>query len=96
MILHTVNKSPQAHRALASCLQFLSPGDAVVLLEDGVYAATSGVENGLDQIEGNVYALQADAEARGLSARIQDSVTLISYNQFVDLCTEFDTVKNWS
>ena len=70
MILHTVNKSPQSHRALASCLQFLNAGEAIVLLEDGVYAGMSGVDHGLGKLDGNVYALTADVEARGLSTRM--------------------------
>jgi tRNA 2-thiouridine synthesizing protein B len=37
--LHTVNKSPFSSEALASCLRVVRPGDAILLMEDGVYCA---------------------------------------------------------
>ncbi len=37
--LHTVNKSAFGSDALASCLRVSRPGDAILLLEDGVYNA---------------------------------------------------------
>ena len=39
-MLHTVNKSPFEHNGLATCLRYARPGSAVLLIEDGVYAAT--------------------------------------------------------
>ena len=41
-ILHTVNKTPFERNSLESCLKFASPGAAVLLIEDGVYAALAG------------------------------------------------------
>lgn len=96
MILHTVNKSPLQHGALGSCLQFIGNDDALVLLEDGVYAAITGVDCGLERLSCKVYAVAADVEARGLGPRLYDGVTVISYEAFVDLCTGFNSVKNWS
>lgn len=96
MILHTVNKSPLHHRALGSCLQFFSAGDALVLLEDGVYAGITGVDCGLDQFSGDVFAIAADVEARGLASRMSEHLKLISYGDFVELCTDFGSIKNWS
>lgn len=37
--LHTVNKSAFSSDALAACLRVARPGDAILLLEDGVYNA---------------------------------------------------------
>lgn len=37
--LHTVNKSAFGSDALASCRRVARPGDAILLLEDGVYNA---------------------------------------------------------
>ncbi|MDO8270713.1 MAG: sulfurtransferase complex subunit TusB [Gammaproteobacteria bacterium] len=37
--LHTVNKSAYGSDALASCLRVARSGDAILLLEDGVYNA---------------------------------------------------------
>ncbi len=96
MILHTVNKSPLQHRALGSCLQFIGSDDGLVLLEDGVYAAITGVDCGLDRVEGPVFAIAADVSARGLQDRLDETVTVIDYGRFVELCTQFDTIKAWS
>ena len=41
-ILHTVNKSPFERNSLESCLKFATDGAAVLLIEDGIYAALSG------------------------------------------------------
>lgn len=95
MILHTVNTSPFAHSALDSCLTYLRNGDALLLLEDGVYAALADVDAGLERA-GTVYALDADVKARGLASRLADGVEIVDYEGFVDLCTQFEKVKNWS
>ena len=41
-MLHTVNKSPFENRALETCLRLARQGSAVLLIEDGVYAAAKG------------------------------------------------------
>jgi len=94
MILHTVNKSPTQHRGLATCLEFVSPGDAIVLLEDGVYAAVTAIE-GLPAGT-QVYAVRADIDARGLADRVAKSVLVIDYAGFVALCIRFSLFRNWS
>ena len=43
MILHTVNKSPQ-NPALKTCLRVAAKDSAILLIEDGVYAALEGTE----------------------------------------------------
>ena len=40
MILHTLNASP-AQQAFADCLRVVAPGDHILLLGNGVYAAMS-------------------------------------------------------
>lgn len=96
MILHTVNKSPFASSGLASCLRYVGPNDAIVLLEDGVYAGSRGVSSGLEHGDTRVYAIAADVSARGLDRRLRDGVHVIGYREFVRLCTEYEVVKNWS
>ena len=87
-MLHTVNKSPFANTALESCLRFISDGDALLLLEDGVYAAAEGttrsalVKAALKQVE--VYAMTPDIEARGIKGLIE-GVKLADYAGFVKL-----------
>lgn len=87
-MFHTVNKSPFQNSALENCLRLVRQGDAILLLEDGVYAAALGtVKSSL--IEGivkqhAVYALEADLKARGLDNIIKE-VRIATYGDFVDL-----------
>lgn len=93
-MLHTVNKSPFADTALESCLRFVSEGDAVLLLEDGVYAAAGSttrsamIESVLQHAE--VYAIAPDVEARGITGLIP-GVKLASYADFVKLLEQHNT-----
>lgn len=98
-MLHIVNKSPFQTRTLESCLRMAQPGHAVLLIEDGVYAATAG-----SQIEASVrdagakvklYALQPDMDARGVTAKALDGVTLVDYAGFVDLVAEYPATHSW-
>lgn len=98
-MLHTVNKSPTERNALDSCLLHLKKGSAVLLIEDGVYAATKGtasarkIEEAMKTVP--VYALQPDIEARGMAGRVLDGVKLVDYGGFVDLVAEHPTVQSW-
>ena len=98
-MLHTVNKSPFEHQALETCLRFARQGSAVLLIEDGVYAAARGtavskqVQEALKTV--SVYALKSDVEARGMQNRVMDGVRLVDYGGFVDLVVEHDAVQSW-
>ncbi|MCB1691785.1 MAG: sulfurtransferase complex subunit TusB [Pseudomonadales bacterium] len=88
-----MNKSPFAGSALDNCLAFLAGGDEIVLLEDGVVAATLDI---IDRCEAPIYAIEADVKARGLSARLRSTVKLIGYDEFVNLCTMHNSIRSWS
>ena len=93
MALHIVSKSPYSSSALDDCLAASAAGDAIILIEDGVYAAQLG-DNRQGQFAGKkVYCLQADAEARGISAFA--AITAIDENRWVDLCTEYNPIVSW-
>ena len=68
--LHTVNKSPFERNALQSCVGHLLPGDAVLMIEDGVVGARKGssasaiVKAALEN--GGVFVLASDLAARGM------------------------------
>ncbi|HNQ57707.1 MAG: sulfurtransferase complex subunit TusB [Burkholderiales bacterium] len=98
-MLHIVNKSPLDRNALDTCLATAQPGGALLLIEDGVYAATSGAAaaDKLKQAMGRlkVYALKPDLEARGMADRALEGVTLVDYGGFVDLVTEHATCQSW-
>lgn len=98
-MLHIVNKSPSQTRSLESCLRMAQPGSAVLLIEDGVYGATTGssseaaVRGAAAKVK--FFALKPDMEARGVTARALDGVTLVDYGGFVDLVAEHGTPNSW-
>ena len=99
-ILHTVNKSPFEKNSLDECLSHSTDGSAILLLEDGVYAAMQGtnVETALKDAMASkkVYALGPDIKLRGLSAeKVIDGVEIVDYNSFVDLTESNDKVQAW-
>lgn len=98
-MLHIINKSPLQTSTLDSCLALAQPGSALLLIEDGIYAATAGsaAEARMRQACSTlkVYALQPDMDARGVTARLIDGVTLVDYGGFVDLTVEYHTSHSW-
>jgi tRNA 2-thiouridine synthesizing protein B len=96
-MLHIVNKSHRQTRSLASCLRLAQPGDALLLIEDAVYAATAaGAESaGLRAAGLKLYALMPDLEARGMAGALADGVGTIDYGGFVDLVAEHKTCQSW-
>ncbi len=98
-MLHTVNKSPFEHGALEECLRMASKGSAVLLIEDGIYAAVRGtaiakrLEEAMKSL--SVYALGPDVQARGMQHRVMDGVRLVDYGGFVDLVVEHNVVQSW-
>ncbi|WP_226101445.1 sulfurtransferase complex subunit TusB [Dickeya oryzae] len=85
-MLHTLAHSPY-HTDLDALLRNVGADDAILLLQDGVIAALSGVpfSKRLQSSGATVYALQDDVAARGLSAQIFTTIVLIDYTQFVQL-----------
>lgn len=98
-MLHIINKSPFDTATLDSCLQMAQPGSAVLLIEDGIYAATSGsaTESRVRQACATlkVFAVQPDMDARGVTGKLIDGVTLVDYGGFVDLTLAYSTSHSW-
>ena len=98
-MLHIVNKSPFQTSTLDTCLRMAQPGNALLLIEDGIYAATVGsateerVRKACATLK--VYALQPDMDARGVATKLIDGVTLVDYAGFVDLTVEHSTSHSW-
>ncbi len=98
-MLHTVNKSPFENSCLETCLKFALQGSAVLLIEDGVYAAArdtavSGrIQEALKSVA--IYALKPDVDARGMKDRTIEGIRLVDYGGFVDLVVEHGPVQSW-
>lgn len=105
MLLHTVNKSAFDNSALGDCLAVVSPDDAVLLIENGVYGALNNSPSEFTHIENikqlsasgtRFYALQADCEARGIdSAALLATFTTTDDAGFVDLAAEASVIQSW-
>lgn len=91
MILHILTQSP-ATESFRHCLSALAKNDAVLLIQNAVYAETdkdlanAGVKN--------IYALTADRQARGLNTD-PEGIELIDYAGFVALTLEYDKTVTW-
>ncbi|GAB1232001.1 sulfurtransferase complex subunit TusB [Ferrigenium sp. UT5] len=97
-MLHIINKSPMTSVALESCLNTATGGD-ILLIEDGVYAATRGsaMEAKVLGATGKfkIHVLLPDLEARGLGDRIIDGVSPVDYAGFVDLAANNKNCQSW-
>jgi tRNA 2-thiouridine synthesizing protein B len=99
-MLHTVNKSPFERNSLDSCLRLSIKGSPILLLEDGVLAATKGTSVSekivAAQSDHPIFVLGPDLQARGLAeGDIAEGITVVDYGGFVDLVVEHGTVQSW-
>jgi tRNA 2-thiouridine synthesizing protein B len=97
-LVHTVNKSPFESSTFDICLGYAKEGSTVLLIEDGVYAATTGT-SAADKIKnasGVTFAvLGPDLQARGLEGKLADGIKVVDYEGFVNLAAESDSVQSW-
>ena len=97
-MLHTVNKSPFESNTFDTCLGLAKSGSTVLLIEDGVYAATSGT-TATDKIANangiTFCVLGPDLQARGLESKLADGIKVVDYEGFVNLAAEHDSVQSW-
>lgn len=98
-MLHIINKSPLSSRNLHSCLRFAQSGDVLLLIEDGVYAATEGSGMEPEILKAcahlRIHALKPDIEARGMTSRVLNGIHLVDYGGFVDLAAQQTTSHTW-
>ena len=93
MTLHLINKTPSESSALSDSLSAVSEGDALLLIENGVYAALPGYAALFTRLPGSVqcYLLENDAQARGLKDLNQE-FRQIDYDGFVELSCRYSKV----
>ena len=98
-MLNIVNKSPFQSTSLDACLRIAQAGQGLLLIEDAIYAATKGstaeaaIRSACSTLK--VYALQPDMDARGVTAKAIEGVTLVDYSGFVDLVAQYSTSNSW-
>jgi tRNA 2-thiouridine synthesizing protein B len=99
-LLHTVNKSPFDRNTLESAVKHAREGSAVLLIEDGIYGAIKGtaksavINNALAEI--SFYVMGPDLRARGIDEdHIIEGITVVDYDEFVDLVTEHQATQSW-
>jgi len=98
--LHTVNKSPFERSSMTTAFGHVSQGDALLMIEDGVFAArktgtfAKTIEDARARCE--VYALGPDLAARGLKTEdLAEGVKVVGYDGFVDLVASHARVCAW-
>lgn len=99
-MLHIVNKSPFEKSSLESCLRLALPGDAILLIEDAVVAATKSTsiaESLVDALQTrSIFVLAEDLAARGIDTeRLLEGIRLVDYSGFVDLVASHDVNQSW-
>lgn len=99
-VLHIVNKSPYERNSLDTCLRLACPESAILLIEDAAYAVRKGaaaaekLQSALEKHK--IYALEPDLKARGIDPQQTiDGISLVDYDGFVALATEYENLQSW-
>ncbi len=99
-MLHTVNKSPFEKSSLDTCLRLAKKGSPILLLEDGVFAATKGTSVAAKMEAAakdySICVMGPDLKARGIAEdKVIDGIKVVDYGVFVDLVVEHGTHQAW-
>ncbi len=92
MTLHLIQHADSA--SLENCLRHAGAKDAVLFLQDGIYALVSG-KNKLENFHGQLFALADDLADRGLTARCPEHVQPIAVDGFVELTESHSPCVSW-
>lgn len=95
MVLHTLNASPESP-AFNNCLAAIAPGDALLLLGDGVYCALAATPAcaAILGCGAELYLLEKDARAAGV-IDTPGNVTVTDMTGFVALTERFPRQLAW-
>ncbi|MCM5703508.1 sulfurtransferase complex subunit TusB [Larsenimonas salina] len=95
MTLHILNRSAFSSATPDDALRAAVPGDALVLVEDGVYCALDARWCASLPLDVAVYVLSEDLEARGLGARTDARVQTVTVDDFVELTATHSQSISW-
>ncbi len=99
MLLHIVSIGLNQRQTMQQCLDLVTPDDAILFIEDGVYWATGAPEaKALLQsasCNSKIYVLNEDVAARGIQSHIAADITCVDYVGFVTLTEEFERSASW-
>ena len=100
-VLHLVNRSPGESQSLALCLERVGAGDAILLLESGVYAVLKNAVFAPKLAEAmrcvSIHVLTPDLAARGIAREeVLDGVVWVDYEGFVELSVTHKPVISWN
>jgi tRNA 2-thiouridine synthesizing protein B len=88
-----------AHEALGRALGLASEGDAILLIENGVYAASDNPNNVHRQASApqnlSYFVLKEDLSARAVFTPLKEFIP-VSYVDFVELVCQHSNSVNWS
>ncbi|NCP63197.1 MAG: sulfurtransferase complex subunit TusB [Paraglaciecola sp.] len=94
MVLHQIFASPFSSPAVSLCIEGLAADDAILLLQEAVYALQHPIMQQLQLLPQPVYILRADALARGLHSVSHDDL-YISDAQWLALTLTFENIVSW-
>jgi tRNA 2-thiouridine synthesizing protein B len=95
-MLHLVNKSPYENNNLNTASSIMKSGDALLLIEDAVYAAVKSGKASAMLAGHTVSVMGPDLAARGITEdKLADGVNVVDYAGFVELVEENDKVQSW-
>ena len=90
-MLHVVAQSPFSHTMLQSCLDIMQTGDQLLLMQDAVIAVTT--HQWVQQLQDKeIYVLQEDLTARGLTPKIGIPIDMTGY---VALVVKYNSPLCW-
>ncbi len=96
--LHILNKSNSDATTVQSCCNAMGKGDALLLIEDGVYNATGSQNSSIVEklaSGANIYIRVQDIKARGLETQILSGFTPVDDSGWVDLCVAHQPIVSW-
>ncbi|MGF1685364.1 sulfurtransferase complex subunit TusB [Photobacterium japonica] len=96
-MLHILTRSPFHSSALAQCVSLVAENDAVLLIQDAVLASLSQNEalTALSARGVEIYLLEPDLVARGLSIIPGGELQCVDYKGFVALTLAHETQLKW-